>query len=246
MRYRITLSYLGTEYCGWQRQKNGVSVQQKVEEALEKLLGQKIDVQASGRTDAGVHAAGQVAHFDAETSIPSDKLPFALNTLLPDDVRVRDCEETSADFHARFSAKRKTYVYKIYLARHSDPLRLGRAVMVTPPFDAEKARQAAEYFKGRHDFKAFCSTGSRVKDTVREIYDISVMQNGDEITLSVTGNGFLYNMVRIIAGTVVYAGKGKIAAEAVPDIINSGDRKKAGKTMPACGLYLYSVEYDGF
>ena len=145
MRYRITLSYLGTEYCGWQRQKNGVSVQQKVEEALEKLLGQKIDVQASGRTDAGVHAAGQVAHFDAETSIPSDKLPFALNTLLPDDVRVRDCEETSADFHARFSAKRKTYVYKIYLARHSTRKRRVRLrnILRAGTISRRFARQAA-------------------------------------------------------------------------------------------------------
>lgn len=242
-RYKITISYLGTNYCGWQTQNNGLSVQAVIEKEFSELFGAKTAVTASGRTDAGVHAAGQVAHFDAETSIPADKIPFAINTKLPEDIRVLDCEEVLNDFHARFGAKQKTYAYSLYVAPHSNPLKNATAEHITAKLDISAMKKAAKYIEGTHDFKCFEAAGSTVKNTVRTVGELRLDVDGDNITVVVTGNGFLYNMVRIIAGTLVDVGKGKINAEAIPDIIASGDRTLAGKTLPAKGLCILQVIY---
>ena len=207
-RYKITVSYLGTNYCGWQTQKNGTSVQSVLENAFSKLFGAKTAVTGSGRTDAGVHALGQVAHFDAETSIPAEKIPFAINTMLPEDVRVLSCEEVSPDFHARFQAKEKTYVYKLYLSPHLNPLKNATAENICVPLDFAEMEKAARFIEGTHDFRCFEASGSSVKDTVRTVEKVEIIKNGEDVEIRVTGNGFLYNMVRIIAGTLVDVGKG--------------------------------------
>ena len=242
-RYKITVSYLGTNYCGWQTQKNGVSVQSVLEDAFSKLFGHKTAVTGSGRTDAGVHALGQVAHFDADTSIPAEKIPFAKNTMLPEDVRVLSCEEAESDFHARFMAKEKTYVYRLYLSPHLNPLKNATAENVCVPLDFAEMERASRHIEGTHDFRCFEASGSSVKDTVRTVKKVEIIKNGEDVEIKVTGNGFLYNMVRIIAGTLVDVGKGKIRADEVEDIIKSGDRTRAGKTLPAKGLTLFSVKY---
>lgn len=243
MRYAVTIQYLGTAYCGWQNQKNGVSVQSVLEKAFTVLFNKETAIYGSGRTDAGVHALGQVAHFDAETSIPAEKIPFAVNTLLPDDIRVVECIEVSKDFHARFSATQKTYIYRLYISPHINPLKMQIAEHMTVSLDTEAMRKASSYIEGRHDFKCFSATGSKVKDTVRTVFNIQIEENGDDISIEVTGDGFLYNMVRIIAGTLVDVGKGKIIPEDISSIILSGDRKRAGKTLSANGLCLKEVKY---
>lgn len=267
MRYRAVISYFGKNYVGWQRQLNGLSVQEVLEKALTKTFGVKTSATASGRTDAGVHAEGQVVHFDAETSIPVDKIPFAVNTQLPEDISMLYCEETSADFNARFSAKRKTYCYKLYVSRHPRPMLEPTHEHISIPVDIEKIKEACKVIEGTHDFKCFEASGSIIKNTIRTIYniDISVFQltkinriSKDnllndafdenkamdvEICISVTGNGFLYNMVRIIAGTLLYVGIGKLSVDDVAKIIESKDRTHAGKTLSAKGLHLLSVQY---
>lgn len=243
MRYAVTIQYLGTAYCGWQNQKNGVSVQSVLEKAFTTLFNKKTAIYGSGRTDAGVHALGQVAHFDADTPIPAEKISFVVNTLLPDDIKVIKCIEVNKDFHARFSATQKTYIYRLYISPHINPLKMQTSQNIPVPLDVEAMRIAGSYIEGEHDFKCFSATGSKVKDTVRIVYKIKIEENGEDISIEVTGNGFLYNMVRIIAGTLVDVGKGKINAEDIPSIILSGDRKRAGKTLSANGLCLKEVKY---
>ena len=255
MRYRAIISYDGTDYVGWQRQLNGISVQEKMEVALSKIFGTPTTCTASGRTDSGVHAEGQVVHFDATTSIPVDKIPYAVNTELPDDISMLYCEVTADDFNARFSAKRKTYKYSLYSAPHRLPT-LGRNhTHIISPLNIEDMKKGAEYIVGEHDFKCFEASGSVVKSTVRTVYGIDInvtkidcVKGGAfpsvKVDISVTGNGFLYNMVRIIAGTLVYVGMGKLTPEDVKEIILSKDRTKAGKTLPPEGLTLVSVEYQ--
>lgn len=261
MRYRAVISYFGARYVGWQRQLNGLSVQEVLEKALEKTFGAKTSATASGRTDAGVHAEGQVVHFDADTSIPVDKIPFAVNTHLPDDVSMLSCEVAPDDFNARFNAKRKTYCYKIYLAKHRRPMLEPTHEHITVPVYIDKIKEACKIIEGTHDFKCFEASGSVIKNTVRTIYSIDVsvqdlpcsekreerIQGGAifdcELCISVTGNGFLYNMVRIIAGTLLYVGIGKLTPDDVRSILEGGDRKRAGKTLSAKGLHLVSVAY---
>lgn len=257
MRYRAVISYYGANYVGWQRQLNGLSVQEVLEKALEKTFGVPTSATASGRTDAGVHALGQVVHFDAETSIPTDKIPFAVNTHLPDDVSMLSCEIAPENFNARFSAKRKTYCYKIYVSKHRLPVLELDHEHITYPLVLDKIRQAAKIIEGTHDFKCFEASGSVVKNTVRTVYSVDVVTRlfdnatvradgkffDGELSISVTGNGFLYNMVRIIAGTLVYVGIGKLTPEDVSRILETGDRKAAGKTLGAKGLTLMSVQY---
>lgn len=257
MRYRAVISYYGANYVGWQRQLNGLSVQEVLEKALEKTFGAPTSATASGRTDAGVHALGQVVHFDAVTSIPTDKIPFAVNTHLPDDVSMLSCEIAPENFNARFSAKRKTYCYKIYVSKHRLPVLELDHEHITYPLDLDKIRQAAKIIEGTHDFKCFEASGSVVKNTVRTVYSVDVVTRpfdnatvradgkffDGELSISVTGNGFLYNMVRIIAGTLVYVGIGKLTPEDVSRILETGDRKAAGKTLGAKGLTLMSVQY---
>ncbi|UKI22012.1 MAG: tRNA pseudouridine(38-40) synthase TruA [Christensenella sp.] len=257
MRYRAVISYYGANYVGWQRQLNGLSVQEVLEKALEKTFGAPTSATASGRTDAGVHALRQVVHFDADTSIPTDKIPFAVNTHLPDDVSMLSCEIAPENFNARFSAKRKTYCYKIYVSKHRLPVLELDHEHITYPLDLDKIEQAAKIIEGTHDFKCFEASGSVVKNTVRTVYSVDVATRhfdnatvradgkffDGELSISVTGNGFLYNMVRIIAGTLVYVGIGKLTPQDVSRILETGDRKAAGKTLGAKGLTLMSVQY---
>lgn len=257
MRYRAVISYYGANYVGWQRQLNGLSVQEVLEKALEKTFGAPTSATASGRTDAGVHALGQVVHFDADTSIPTDKIPFAVNTHLPDDVSMLSCEIAPENFNARFSAKRKTYCYKIYVSKHRLPVLELDHEHITYPLDLDKIEQAAKIIEGTHDFKCFEASGSVVKNTVRTVYSVDVATRhfdnatvradgkffDGELSIYVTGNGFLYNMVRIIAGTLVYVGIGKLTPQDVSRILETGDRKAAGKTLGAKGLTLMSVQY---
>lgn len=257
MRYRAVISYYGANYVGWQRQLNGLSVQEVLEKALEKTFGAPTSATASGRTDAGVHALGQVVHFDADTSIPTDKIPFAVNTHLPDDVSMLSCEIAPENFNARFSAKRKTYCYKIYVSKHRLPVLELDHEHITYPLDLDKIEQAAKIIEGTHDFKCFEASGSVVKNTVRTVCSVDVATRhfdnatvradskffDGELSISVTGNGFLYNMVRIIAGTLVYVGIGKLTPQDVSRILETGDRKAAGKTLGAKGLTLMSVQY---
>lgn len=244
MRIKLTIEYDGTSFCGWQIQLNGVSVQGTITEAIKKITGEDVKLIGSGRTDSGVHAEGQIAHFDTNSSVPPEKFASALNAVLPDDVKIRKSEKAADDFNARFSAKRKTYEYRMYVSEYSKPLKCRYAVWVNYPLDVKKMNDAAQAFVGTHDFRCFLAANSSVESTVRTIYRAEVGKRGDEIVFSVTGNGFLYNMVRIMAGTLVAVGGGKITAEDVEKIINGKDRNAAGKTMPACGLTLKSAEYD--
>lgn len=244
MRIALIIEYDGTNYCGWQIQKNGVSVQQKLEEALKKALGVKTAVVGAGRTDARVHALGQVAHFDADTDIPADKFFYVLNTLLPDDIRIKKSFEAGEGFHARFGAKGKHYRYVIRNAREKGAIDRLYTMFVPVPLDVEKMKQAATFIEGEHDFAAFCAAGSDLKGTtVRTVYSVTVARDGDYITIDVKGNGFLYNMVRIIAGTLVAAGKRKLAPEEVGAAIAAKDRTLAGATAQAQGLFLVEVYY---
>jgi tRNA pseudouridine38-40 synthase len=248
MRILLTLAYDGTGYAGWQRQKNGVSVQQRLEEALGALLGRPVTVEAASRTDAGVHALGQRAAFDAGgLRVPVDKLPQVLCGLLPPDISVSAAERVEDGFNPRFAAKYKTYAYHIYNAPAPNPLLRRYSAFVPQPLDTDGMKKAARAFVGRHDFTSFCAAGGSAKTTVREIYACGVSAgppgNGGLITLTVTGSGFLYNMVRILAGTVLYVGMGKIPPDALPAVIAARDRKRAGKTMPPEGLVLVEVGF---
>lgn len=243
MRILITVEYLGTNYCGWQRQKNGISVQAVLAKAISELTGENVTVHGSGRTDAGVHAYSQAAHFDTNSSIPVEKLPFAINSLLPRDISVKGAREVSDDFNARFDVVKKTYVYKIYKGAHLSPTRELTHCHIPYQLDIQKMKEAAAVIIGEHDFKCFQATGGHVVDTVRTIYSLEIIEREDEVWFEVCGNGFLYNMVRIIAGTLVYAGIGKLVVEDIQQALAFRDRKKAGKTLPAKGLYLKSVDY---
>ncbi len=244
-RILLTISYDGTNFCGWQRQKNEYlrTVQGEVDWACGKLFIKDINCIGASRTDAGVHAVGQRAVIDVETTIPTERLPMAINSHMPEDIVVTAAEEVEADFNPRFRALRKTYEYKIYNSPFRNPMYRNYSEYVKTKLDVEKMAEAAKAFLGKHDFKAFCASGNSSKTTVREIYDISVAEEGDFIVLRVTGNGFLYNMVRIIAGTLIYVGIGKIKPDEIEDIINSKDRSRAGKTAGPRGLTLMNIVY---
>lgn len=244
-RFRLTVEYDGTQYCGWQRQINGPSVQQEIEQALSRLTGETIAVTGSSRTDAGVHARGLCAHFDSATRVPAEKLAFALNTMLPPDIRIRESGSAPYGFHARYSAAGKVYRYCFYNSRHD--CAIGRQFMahVPLPLDEQLMQEEAEALLGTHDFAAFAASGSVVKSTVRTIYRVRVARSGDQVTLYVLGDGFLYNMVRIIAGTLMEVGTGKRGSGAIRKAIETGDRLALGQTAPAKGLTLMDVLYEG-
>ncbi len=237
------MQYKGTDYCGWQRQKNGLSVQEVLANAVRETTGESAVMHGSGRTDAGVHAIAQAVHFDTHTKIPMQKLPIAINAHLPSSVRVLSAQEVDAGFNARFDAVSKTYLYKMYVSPVSSPLREGLCAFVHKAPDLDRMRRAAEYILGEHDFKVFQAAGGHVKTTVRTISALSISEQDGEISFEVTGNGFLYNMVRIMVGTLYYVGIGKIEPEEIPEILASGKRDRAGKTMPPEGLYLKRVRY---
>ena len=240
---KLTLSYDGTNYCGWQKQKNGVSVQEIVEKALKELTGQEISVVASGRTDAGVHAEAQVVSFEYDGNIPPERLYLALNQHLPDDIKATGSSEEGKSFNARKSAKKKTYVYSFYVSKTMLPLKERYATLVKEKPDLSLMEKASKLLIGEHDFSAFCSVGSSVKTTTRTIYSIDVLEEGDNINVYVCGNGFLYNMVRIIAGTLLEIGQKKRTEESIIKALESGKRELLAKTLPAKGLSLKSVEY---
>ena len=242
-RIHLIVEYDGTDYAGWQRQSNAMTVQEWLEKAVKKLTGETVCVHGASRTDAGVHALGQSAHFDTESRIPADKFSFALNTILPPDIRVSRSEEVDGEFHSRFSGKGKRYRYLFYAAPHAGALNRRTHAHVIYPLDVELMQKEAASLVGTHDFGAFAASGSVVKDTVRTIYRADVQQHGAEITLIVEGNGFLYNMVRIIAGTLIGVGSGKIEPGAFRRAIESGSRLDLGATAPAHGLTLMEVFY---
>lgn len=244
MRIKLVISYDGTNYCGWQRQKNGVSVQETLESALYELTKESVTVTASGRTDAGVHAQGQVVHFDTESSIPHDKFYLALNPFLPKDVKALSSERVDEQFNARKSAKKKTYAYEFYISEVELPLKERYAERLERAPDLIKMRSAGEKFCGEHDFKAFSATGSLVKSTIRTIYSVDIVEVENGLKILVTGNGFLYNMVRIIAGVLLDVGLGKKTEQDIVLAFNTGKRETLGKTLPAKALTLISVIYN--
>ena len=247
MRYAILLAYDGTDYGGWQIQKNSITVQEKLEEACEKVFGKKTGVTASGRTDSGVHAAGQVCHFNAETTIPADKIADVLNRFLPPDIAVLQSAAAPENFDANRSAKRKTYCYRIYLAERRNPLKDRYCVWVKNPVNIAKLRHILGSFVGKHDFKAFCKSGSQVKTTVRDVYSaeavITKSALSTDVEIYVCGGGFLYNMVRTVAGTAIGFAEGSLSEADVARSLSLGDREAVGRTMPAKGLTLEKVEY---
>lgn len=239
---KLTIQYDGTKYCGWQKQPNSSGIQGTIEYAIYEITKEKVNIIGSGRTDAGVHALGQVANFKTNSSIPVARIPDALNAKLPKDVSIIDCQEVSDDFHSRYSATGKIYRYLIYNKPYRSPLYKDISYHVRYELDIEKMRLEAKSLLGTHEFKGFMSSGSSVKDTVRTIHNISIEYSGDLIVLEVEGNGFLYNMVRIIVGTLVDIGRGRID-KPLEEIIASQDRGEAGHTAPAHGLFLKKVHY---
>lgn len=242
-RVMLKLRYDGGAYHGWQVQNNATSVQTVLQNAAEDVLGIRPNITGCSRTDAGVHANMFCCHIDIEKSISDDRLIAALNAHLPNDIAVFDCKTVDNDFHARYSAVGKNYVYKIYSSPYRNPFYEGYSLHVKNKLDVELMNEAAKKFVGKYDFLAFCSSGSSVKDTVRHVKSAEVRRNGDMVEFSVTSDGFLYNMVRIMVGTLLYVNEGKIKVDEIVDIIKSGDRSRAGKTASPSGLYLNEVYY---
>lgn len=242
-RILIITEYDGTPYCGWQWQHNGLSVQQVLTEAVEKTCGHKANLHGSGRTDLGVHALGQPVHFDTDCTIPAEKLREALNVNLPETVKVLQSMEVAPDFHARYSARSKTYLYKMYFARVLSPLKRLYSAQVTHKLDIKSMSLAANYLIGEHDFTSFKASGKAEKCAVRTVYDTAVYNEGEYVCFEITGSGFLHNMVRIIAGTLMEIGSGKLPPEHMQRVLDAKDRTAAGKTAPPQGLYLKKVDY---
>ena len=243
MNVKLTLEYDGTDFCGWQVQPGLRTVQGAVEDALLRLTGEKVRIHGAGRTDAGVHAMAQVASFSVKTAIPPERLRFALNPLLPDDVRVVFSEVVPEDFHARFSAQAKTYGYRLLFKDEPSPLYRNRAWRVGTKLNLSAVEAGLKLTEGTHDFKAFCAAGSSVASTERTLYkaSLSCVENMGIVTLY--GNGFLYNMVRIIVGAVVAMGQNKLSSDAILTALLTGERSLLAATAPAHGLYLLEVHY---
>jgi len=240
---KLTIEYDGTNFSGWQVQKDKRTIEQELENALAKILKEEVKVIGSGRTDAGVHAMGQVANFMTDKSIKQEELLYALNTLLPFDIVVVNVEDVEQDFNARITAKAKHYRYVVNNAKFPSALNANREYHFKYFLDTESMQLAANDLKGKHDFKAFMAAGSTVKDTVREIYDINVTRLGNRVVIDVIGNGFLYNMVRIIVGTLLDVGSGKSDICVIKNMIDTGDRNLGGRTVGPEGLYLVEVRY---
>lgn len=241
----LVIEYDGTDYCGWQRQKHGKSIQETIQEAIEKITGSRPEVIGSGRTDAGVHAKALTANFHTESKLSGERFAFALNAMLPRDIVIKSSREAEAEFHSRYHALGKRYSYLMLNSRQPTAIYRNQAFHVSycDKLDIDKMVAASQCFVGTHDFAGFMSSGSSVKDTVRTIYSIQVTTEGEFIKITYEGNGFLYNMIRILSGTLLYVGIGKIKLEDIPDILASKDRTRAGKTLPPHGLYLEKVIY---
>lgn len=240
---KLIIEYDGKGFNGWQKQPNKLNIQGEIEKAIEEITQEKVDLIASGRTDAGVHSLGQTANFKTNSKIPADKLAFAINSKLKKSIRIKSAEEVDERFHSRYSVKSKKYRYTINNSLHGTALYRDMEYHFPVKLDVEKMKEAAKYFEGEHDFKTFKASGTSSKSSVRKIYKAEVYQIGEKIYIELTGNGFLYNMVRIISGTLLDVGIGKIKPEEIIEIIESKDRKRAGKTLPANGLCLVEVTY---
>ena len=242
-RVLLKIGYDGTAYHGWQVQPNGITVQSTLQDALEKMLGSKVSVTGCSRTDAGVHAKEFCCHIDCDEKLPETAFTRGLSALLPPDISVLGAKEVSPDFHARYDAKGKTYIYRILNSNIKDPFLSRYTWQIERNLDIDKMNEFCKKIVGTHDFYAFSSSGRTVTDTVRTVSECFVEKNGDIISLSVTANGFLYNMVRIIVGTAVEVSDGRINPEMIEEIFSSKDRDKAGITAPPQGLFLEKVYY---
>lgn len=243
-RVRMVVSYDGTAYRGWQLQSNGITIEEVLNRELTALLKEPISVIGASRTDSGVHARGNIAVFDTENRMPADKICFALNQRLPEDIRVQRSEEVPADWHPRKANCTKTYEYKVLNRKISMPLERLYAHFCYFNLDLDKMREAAAYLVGEHDFKSFCTVRTQAEETVRTIYSLDITKQEDMITIRISGSGFLYNMVRIIAGTLLEVGMGAYPPEHMEEILDARDRQAAGRTAPARGLTLVSMEYQ--
>ncbi len=243
-RIRLVVAYDGTNYCGWQIQPNGITIEEVLNRELSRITGEKIQVIGASRTDSGVHALGNVAVFDTESRIPPERFSYALNQRLPEDIVAARSEEVPQDWHPRYQDKiRKTYEYHIYNAKTPDPLKRKYTTFVSFSLDIGKMREAAEYLVGEHDFASFCNIRTNALNTVRTVEEASIVKDGADITVRVRGDGFLYNMVRIIAGTLIRVGRGFYAPERVKEILEEKERTAAGVTAPPNGLVLVRIEY---
>lgn len=242
-RVKLVVAYDGTGYCGWQVQPNGVTIEEMLNKHLSELLNEPVQVTGASRTDSGVHAMGNVAIFDTEARMPAEKISFALNTRLPADIRIQHSCEVPPDFHPRYCTSYKTYEYKIFNAVFPNPIHRLYSYFFYMKLDVERMRTAAAYLVGKHDFKSFCTAQPHVEDTVREIMDIEIKKEDDMIIIRVRGKGFLYNMVRIIAGTLIQAGLGKYEPEHIREILEAKDRSMAGPTARPEGLTLVKIDY---
>lgn len=242
-RVRLIVAYDGTNYHGWQVQPGVVTIESELNRCLSALLQEEIQVIGASRTDSGVHALGNVAVFDTTARMPAEKISYALNQRLPEDIRIQKSEEVATDWHPRHCDSRKTYEYHIYRGEFPMPIKRLYSLHTYHKLDVEKMREAAAFLEGEHDFKSFCQTGAQVETTVRTIYKVEVAENGAELIIRVCGNGFLYNMVRIIVGTLLEVGQSKRKPEEIINILAAQDRGAAGPTAPAHGLLLYKYEF---
>ncbi len=229
---------------GWQKQPRKLNIQGEIERAIELITGEQVDLTASGRTDAGVHAIGQVANFKTNSNLPTEKFAIAINSKLKKSIRIQRAEEVEERFHSRYNCKQKTYRYIINNGEQGSAIYRNLEYYVPIKLNIEEMKKAIKYFEGEHDFKGFKASGTSSKSSVRKIYKTNIIEEGERIVIELTGNGFLYNMVRIIAGTLVEVGLGKIKQEEIASIIESKDRTRAGKTLPPHALYLVKVEYE--
>lgn len=243
-RVMLIVAYEGTNYRGWQVQPNGITIESVLNETLSKLLGEKITVIGASRTDSGVHSLGNVAVFDTEARMPADKISYALNQRLPEDIVIQDSFEVAPDFHPRRCRSRKTYEYRILNRRFPVPTLRHDTYFYHYPLDVEKMQEAARYLVGTHDFKSFCSIHTQAQETVREVYSCQVTKQDEVITIRITGAGFLYNMVRIIAGTLIQVGSGAVEPGELPSILKACDRSAAGPTAPAHGLTMIGIQWE--
>lgn len=242
-RIRLSVAYDGTNYHGWQIQPNGITIESELNRCLTELLGEEIQVIGASRTDSGVHALGNIAVFDTQARMPGDKFAYALNQRLPEDIRIQKAEEVAPDFHPRHVKSRKTYEYRIYRAQFPMPVKRLYSLFTYHELDVAAMRQAAAFLVGEHDFASFCQAGAQVETTVRTIYSLEVLEEGPDLVIRVCGNGFLYNMVRIIAGTLLEVGRGRRKPGEMADVLAAKDRSAAGPTAPAHALMLMKYEF---
>lgn len=243
-RIKLTVAYDGTDYCGWQLQPNGITVEEVLNREISGLTGENIRVIGASRTDSGVHALGNIAVFDTESRIPPERMSYALNQRMPEDIVIVKSEEVPVEWHPRYQdVITKTYEYHIYNAAVPNPMKRRTSAFVSFPLDIERMRKGASHLEGEHDFVSFCNVRTNTSDTVRTVYEIQIDRERDEIVIRITGNGFLYNMVRIIAGTLIRVGRGFYEPEKVIEILEAGKRTEAGVTAPPQGLVLTEIKY---